>query len=169
MIASWKRWPFALALAASSLAPHGPVQAQSATNPPPAATQPVARSAFIRAMDAEFARMDSDKSGQVTQVEIEVFQNAAQLLHYKRRNTMLFTTLDADRNGQISAAEFAALVPKKSVADGRPMLARWDANRDTKVTGIEYRAATLANFDKLDTDKDGFASQAEMRAGGIAK
>ena len=46
---------------------------------------------------------------------------------------------------------------------------RLDLNRDQKITLIENRTATLANFDKLDTDKDGVVSVAEMRAGGIGK
>ena len=48
----------------------------------------------------------------------------------------------------------------------RPMLAREDSNRDSQVSLVEHRAATLANFDRLDTDKDGMVTAAEMKAGG---
>ena len=49
---------------------------------------------------------------------------------------------------------------------------RLDLNRDQKITLIENRTATLATlatFDKLDTDKDGIVSAAEMKAGGITR
>ena len=49
------------------------------------------------------------------------------------------------------------------------MLARMDGNRDSQVNLIEYRTATLANFDRLDTDKNGIVTPAEMKAGGIVK
>jgi hypothetical protein len=32
---------------------------------------------------------------------------------------------------------------------------------------VEHRAATVANFDRLDADKDGIVTAAEMKAGGI--
>jgi hypothetical protein len=44
---------------------------------------------------------------------------------------------------------------------------RFDPNRDQAITLIEYRAATLANFDALDADHDGVVTQAEMRAGNV--
>ena len=45
----------------------------------------------------------------------------------------------------------------------------WDANRDGSVTLVEYRAGKLVNFDRMDTDKDGIVSAAEMRAAGIIR
>ena len=47
------------------------------------------------------------------------------------------------------------------------MLSRMDSNRDGQVSLVEHRSATLANFDRLDTDKDGNVTAAEMKAGGI--
>jgi hypothetical protein len=49
------------------------------------------------------------------------------------------------------------------------MLGREDGNRDGRISMIEHRTATLANFDRLDTDKDGIVTPAEMKAGGIIK
>jgi hypothetical protein len=48
------------------------------------------------------------------------------------------------------------------------MLSREDGNRDGQVSLVEHRTATLANFDRIDTDKNGIVSVAEMRAGGVA-
>jgi Ca2+-binding EF-hand superfamily protein len=48
------------------------------------------------------------------------------------------------------------------------MIARFDGNHDGSISLVEYRAGTLANFDRLDADKDGVVTAAEMRTGGIA-
>ena len=50
-----------------------------------------------------------------------------------------------------------------------PILAQSDLDKDQQVTLVEYRTAKLANFDRMDADKDGVVSVAEMRAGGLAK
>ena len=73
-------------------------------------------------------------------------------------------------NGQLSLAEFTRLATATPPrVDVSATMNRLDLNRDQKITLIENRTATLANFDKLDTDKDGVVSVAEMRAGGIGK
>jgi hypothetical protein len=63
----------------------------------------------------------------------------------------LFARLNADRNGVPTPGEFAALVQDPG-------------NRDQVITMVEYRAATLANVDRLDTDKDGVRTGAEINA-----
>jgi len=49
------------------------------------------------------------------------------------------------------------------------MLTRMDSNKDKQINPVEYRAATLLNFDRLDADKDGYVSAAEMKAGGVSR
>ena len=49
------------------------------------------------------------------------------------------------------------------------MLSRFDANKDKAISLIEYRGGTLMNFDRLDTDKDGVVSPAEMHSVGIGR
>ena len=44
------------------------------------------------------------------------------------------------------------------------MLARFDTNKDSKVSLAENRAPALAQFDRADTNKDGSLSVAEQRA-----
>ena len=80
-----------------------------------------------------------------------------------------FRKMDADKNGQLSPAEFAKVTAPAPAANGQPMIARMDSNRDSQVNLIEHRTATLANFDRLDVDKDGVVTPAEMKAGGIGK
>jgi len=80
----------------------------------------------------------------------------------------LFAALDTDRNGVLSPAEFLRFPSNEQAPNGAPIIARFDSNRDNKVSLIEYRAGTLANFDRLDADKDGIVTAAEMKAGGLA-
>ena len=134
--------------------------AQTATSLP--------RAQFIAGMDSEFRRMDSDRNGQLTKVEIEAFQALQAAAQAAARNQAMFTQLDTDKNGQLSAKEFSKLAPPPVASNGQPMIARMDGNRDGQVSLIEHRTATVSNFDRLDTDKNGVVTAAEMKAGGIA-
>jgi hypothetical protein len=82
------------------------------------------------------------------------------------RATPLFAQLDADKNGLLSR-RFAKIATPAPAANGQPIIARMDGNRDSQVSLVEHRAATVANFDRLDADKDGIVTAAEMKAGGI--
>ena len=155
---------FRPSLLALALLVPAPLLAQAAA---PAA-QPIPRAQFIADMDVQFRKMDADKNGQLTRVEIEQFQKLTAIAEAQTRNRTLFAQLDADKNGQLSPAEFAKVTAPAPAANGQPMIARMDSNRDSQVNLIEHRTATLANFDRLDVDKDGVVTPAEMKAGGIA-
>ena len=129
---------------------------------------PIPRAAFLSVMDGEFGKMDADKNGQVTKLEIEQFQRLQAVAQAQARNRALFAQLDADRNGQISRAEFAKVTATEAV-NAQPLIAQYDSNRDGKVTQVEYRGVKLSRFDAIDTDKDGIASVAEQRAAGLIK
>ena len=113
--------------------------------------------------------MDADKDGQVTKAEVEDFQRLPAVAESQARNRQLFAQLDADRNGQLSSAEFAKLAVPPPPVNGQPVIAQLDLNHDGKVSLVEYRTAKLANFDHIDTDKDGIVTVAEMRAAGVIK
>jgi Ca2+-binding EF-hand superfamily protein len=134
----------------------------------PPGPQPIARAQFLASMDGEFRKMDADKNGQLTRTEIEQFQKLQAVAEAEARNKEWFVRLDTNKNGSLSAAEFAKMVTPPPAANAQPMLARMDGNRDSQVSLVEYRTATLANFDRLDRDKDGTVTPAEMKAGGIA-
>lgn len=148
----------------------GPAAAQTA-KPVPAAraaeAQPIPRSAFISNMDTEFRRMDADHDGFLTRKELEDYQTAQIISAAQARKRALFAALDTDRNGVLSQAEFARFPSNEDAPSAAPMLQRFDANRDSKISLVEYRAGTQANFDKLDADKDGVVTAAEMKAAGI--
>ena len=132
-----------------------------------AQTQPIPRVQFIADMDAQFRKIDADKNGQLARIEIEQFQKLTALAEAQTRNRALFAQLDADKNGQLSLAEFAKVNAPSPAANATPMLSREDGNRDGQISLVEHRTATLANFDRLDTDKDGIVTPTEMKAGGI--
>ena len=157
-------------LAAALLAGGGPGLAQARKPPPqpPAGSQPLLRANFLAQMDAQFGKMDSDRNGQLSRTEIEQFEQQKALAEAQARNDALFDRLDVNKNGQISASEFDKLVPERPPASSaQPMLSREDSNRDGLISLIEHRSATLANFDRLDRDRDGAVSPDEMKAGGI--
>jgi Ca2+-binding EF-hand superfamily protein len=131
------------------------------------ADAPLPRAQFIAGMDGEFRKMDSDKNGQLTREEIEQFQTQQQAAQGRARNKALFGQLDKDKNGQLSQAEFAKIATPAPVANAQPMIARMDANRDSQISGAEYRTATLANFDRVDSDRDGVVTANELKAGGV--
>lgn len=152
---------YLLAVAAfAGLLPNAGAHAQSAS-------APLARSQFIVEMDAEFRKTDADKNGQLTGTEIEQYQKLQAVAQAQARNSAVFAQLDSDSNGQLSRAEFAKATTPAPTASAQPMLSRMDGNRDNQVSLIEHRTATLANFDRIDTDKDGNVTAAEMKAGGV--
>jgi hypothetical protein len=120
-------------------------------------------------MDSDFARMDANHDGKVTKGEIEAFQRANALREIMARNQAVFRQLDKDHNGQLSPAEFAQFHADPPPANAMPMIQQFDSNKDGSISLVEFRAATLANFDRLDADKDGVVTAAEMKAGGIIK
>lgn len=133
----------------------------------PAASTDLSRALFITTMDGEFRRRDADGNGVISRAEMERFETAAAFAAAQVQNRNLFLRLDADRNGVIAPGEFAALVSAPATADVTVQMTRLDPNRDQQVTLIEYRAATLAGFDRLDKDLDGVVTAAEMRAGNL--
>ena len=141
-------------------------QQRSATAAQP---EPVPRATFILAMETEFRKMDADKNGSLTRQEIEGFQRATSVLVAQQRNVALFQALDKDKNGQLNSVEFGGLPMNVAQPNAAQDLAQVDGNRDGRATLIEYRAGKLVNFDRMDADKDGVVSPAEMRAAGLIK
>ena len=127
------------------------------------------RQQYLQYEDTRFRQMDADKNGQATRAEFEAFQRAQMVAQARARNQALFAQLDADKNGQISPAEFARIDSGAPAVDARTTIAAIDTNKDGQVSLVEYRTARLTNFDRIDADKDGVATAAEMRAAGIIR
>lgn len=125
----------------------------------------LARTTFIQLMDADFKERDFDGNGKATRAEIEQFEKQITVTKAQQTNRALFLQLDTDRNGNVTPAEFTALIPAAGLPDVSDVMKRFDSNRDQIITLIEYRSATLSNFDQRDTDKDGVLSSDELQAG----
>lgn len=138
--------------------------APASAQPTAAGPRPLDRATYLAAMDADYRQIDTNRDGGASRGEVEANQQRILAAAAAARAASAFARLDADRNGQLSPAEFARLAPPEK-ADVAPVMARLDANRDGRVTLVEYRTLTLARFDQLDTDKDGRLSAAEQRAG----
>ena len=153
---------FGAVLLTAGAALGGPALAQVAATPVP-------RTEFIQVMDTEFKQMDADKNGILTKKEIEDFQRSTSILIARQRNVALFQALDKDKNGQLTPAEFANLPMNVPPPNPAPVLTQTDTNRDGQITMVEYRTGKLASFDRMDADKDGIVSVAEMKAAGLIK
>jgi len=158
---------FCLSLLAALAAPASAQTAKPAAQAP--GPQPIPRAVFLANMDGDFARMDANHDGKLVKAEIEASLQATALQGILARNRATFVALDADHNGQLSPAEFARFHAAPPPGNATPMLQHFDTSKDGAITKVEFRAGTLANFDRLDADKDGIVSVAEMKAGGIAK
>lgn len=159
----------ALCLLVSLSAAPGAAQTKPAASAT-AAPKPIPRANFIVTMDGEFKKADANNDGQLTKAEIEALQRAQAVAAATQRARAAFAALDTDKNGQLSYEEFARLASARPPeVNAQPMIASMDSSKDGKISLIEHRAATLANFDRLDTDKDGIVTPAEMKAAGIAR
>lgn len=154
-------------ITASSATPLLAQQSGTSTPVQSSAASDLPRAMFIATMDGEFRRRDGDGNGVISRAELERYEAAAAFAAAQLQNRQLFQRLDADRNGALSPGEFAALVSAPAAVDVSAQMVRMDPNRDQQITLIEYRAATLAGFDRLDADHDGVVTAAEMRAGNI--
>lgn len=138
------------------------------------ATQPQAPTAMTKAemtknIDARFAAIDTNKDGVLVKDEIAAVQSKvleqAQAARQQRMEAE-FKKLDTDNNGALSLAEFKlAAPPVRAGETPDQVLAEIDVDKDGRVTQAEYRTMPLANFDKLDTNKDGTVTAQELAAG----
>ena len=145
-----------------------PAAAQNAPSPAASAPQPIPRTGFMQRIDSVFVAADANKDGFADRAELESVQskelNARKAFVLKQRESA-FKALDKDNNGSVSLAEFnAAVVAQPIKTDTASVLARFDTNKDSKVSLAENRAPALAQFDRADTNKDGSLSVAEQRA-----
>ncbi|MBN2631645.1 MAG: EF-hand domain-containing protein [Rhodobacteraceae bacterium] len=106
----------------------------------------------------DFAAVDADKDGKITQAEIDAYRSAQT------------KALDVDGDGLMSAEELVAMQMKGLQARVeqrvKAMLERMDDDKDGKLSAAEMarRPMPAMMFDRLDTDNDGALSEAEIAA-----
>ena len=158
----------ASAVSLTTFAPFVAAAAQSgaASTAAPAA-QPVTRTALSGQLDSSFGRLDSNGDKSLSTAEIDAAQKRqiaeAQGVITKRIDAE-FAKLDSNKDGQLSMTEFRAAAPTPKAAPPADLLGQFDKNKDGKVTQDEFRSVPLANFDRIDTNKDGTISDAEKSA-----
>lgn len=130
----------------------------------PTEVRNITRTQVVANSEAEFTRVDANKDGEMSRAEIESFLRSRAIAIGTARNKEVFAALDVDKNGQVTAAEFAKLNSGEPKVDAASVL-RIDTNKDGKVSLAEHRAATLGTFNKLDANKDGTLTAEEVRAG----
>jgi hypothetical protein len=148
-------------------APITPLTAQTA----PAASKasrPIPRTVFMQRNDAVFVAVDTNKDGFADRAELLRAQTRglnAQKSEQLRQREAAFRRLDRDNNGSLTLAEFNAIAAAAPMRpDAAPVLARFDTNKDGKISLSEHRAPALAQFARADTNRDGSLSPAEERA-----
>jgi len=143
-----------------------PATAQNA--PAAQATQPLSRAVFMQRIDSVFVAADANKDGFADRAELEAAQSRelnGRKTALLRRSETVFKTLDKDNNGTLTLQEFnSQIVAAPIKTDTAAVFARFDTNKDSKVSLAENRAPALAQFDRADTNKDGSLSILEQRA-----
>lgn len=142
-----------LALSAAALTISGAAFAQAAPTQPRAAKPDLTRAEAQTRAQAMFARMDGNGDGTLNEADRAVMQD--------RR----FQQMDTDRNGALSRAEFEAMHAKRGERGGR-MAKRAGAPAQTEAQKAERKAEMFA---RLDTDRNGSVSRAELDAARSAR
>jgi Ca2+-binding EF-hand superfamily protein len=144
------------------------------------------RAAIQAGVQAEFAKVDTNKDGFVTGAEAQAATAAArsafQALRTENR-AELFTRLDTNKDGALTRAEFEAPPAAQAAGQARNRQAErqrrsgamaglmfaptrfqaMDANKDGKVSLAEASVQGLARFDRIDANRDGIISPEEGR------
>ena len=122
-------------------APAQPAAPPAAAATPPAAGAPLAAAPAIP-LPQWFIDIDVDKKGEVTR---------ADFLKYRMKS---FETLDLNKDNKLSVEEFIKVVEPPATAADAPGLPPLD----------ERRSRARAEFQNLDTNRDGFVERAEAEA-----
>ena len=132
------------------------------------AAKPIARSDYVKTVDAHFNNADTNHDGFVSKAELDAqlqrdLQTAKNNVDAKLRDG--FKHLDTNHDGVLSMAEFLASAPAiKTTETPEQMMARLDANHDGKISADEFRSPELAKFNKVDANHDGVVTPQEIQA-----
>lgn len=126
----------------------------------------ISQAEFVAQSTARLANADANRDGQVTREEAQAAREAQR----SERRSQMFARLDADGNGAISQAEFAAQRPERA-GRGGPRMQRQErrAGRAFARGPIELeqvRTRATQAFATLDADRDGYLSEVERQAAG---
>ncbi len=140
-------------------------------------TAPVTQAEFVQARVSRLTALDANHDGTVTAEELRAGAQARRAQHAAQR----FERLDADKNGQISRAEFDAARPERGAGRGPggehrgPRMAHRRGGerhgpgqrmaQHGPIIIADVQTKLTEDFARLDTDHDGVLSPAERQAG----
>ena len=133
---------------ATSPAATTPVEVPPSESAPPAPAPATA--------DENFRKMDTNGDGSITADE-----------HAQGAKSM-FDSMDADKNGTVTAQEMdasRAAMGGDTRMSSADKIKTIDANDDGAISAEEHANGSRAMFEKMDTDKSGQLSAAEVQAG----
>lgn len=108
----------------------------------------ISRAEFVARADARFARLDTDRNGQLAQPEME---SAREAMRAKRAERM--------------EARGKAMPERANRAPGNDKrFARLDVNSDGALSLEEHRAQAVIRFDRMDANRDGQIDKAERQS-----
>jgi Ca2+-binding EF-hand superfamily protein len=139
--------------------------AAQAAQAAPAANTKAGVDAQVR---ASFARLDVNKDGFVDRAEADRAQSAAvtaRQTRFRQTRATQFAQLDTNKDGSISRQEFESVgAPQGPAAGKNAWMELNDIDRNGRVALAEAVAKATNNFDRLDSNKDGTITAAELRA-----
>jgi Ca2+-binding EF-hand superfamily protein len=155
---------FLLTAFLSTAAVAAAAQNTSAAKPAAQTPQPLSRTVYMQKVDNSFVVVDTNKDGFMDRTEIEAAETkilTAEKTVLLRRREAFFRSLDANKDGNLTLAEFNAKVAAVPIkANATPVLNRLDTNKDGKISLAENRVPSMAQFDRADTKQDGMLSPA---------
>ena len=151
-----------LALAGGvALAQQGPSQAPAHRGDVDADGR-ISQAEFLQQHLARHSGADADHDGMVATPEAQ----AAMQARRAERMTARFDQLDTDRNGSISRAEFEARhADRGGRGHGRHGRGGDHMGAREPVSAEQAQARAIERFTRLDTDRDGYLTAEERRAG----
>ena len=103
-------------------------------------------------LDARLEAVDTDKDGQITRDEIDAMA---------KKN---FAEADTNGDGFLSEEEISEHRQMKREARKAERYARMDTDKDGKLSEAEFAVRGQTMFERLDSDGDGVATNAEIEA-----
>lgn len=141
---------------------------QQPARPAAQAPKPMTRAEFTTSVDARFAAVDTNKDGALSSAEIAAVQQRSlqqAAATQQQRMEAEFRKLDTNKDSQLSMAEFKAAAPGVRASETpAQMIAQIDSDKNGSISAAEYRALPLANFQRMDANKDGIVTPQEVQA-----